>query len=139
MGKYSDFSRERFALMLTHYRTQQGLNQQELAKLVGRSAPTISVYESAERDPSCATYTDLANALNIDPIQFFINDNALALLQSNDIMFSEDDVVSGSRMQLIAEISVKLRSLSDNELLALNIVIDSMTGHNKQLIKTEKK
>lgn len=139
MGKYSDFSKERFAKMLAQYRIDCGLSQLDLAKKVGMSGPTISCYEAGERDPKCSVYVKLAEALGIDPIQFFINDNVLNLINNNDRLFSATDGSSyGQREQLISEMTLKLRGLSDHELHALNIVIDSMTGHGKLLFEARK-
>ena len=135
MGKYSEFTKERFAEKLEYYRKAKGLTRAELAQKTNMSPPAITYYERGERDPKLSVFCDLANALNLDdPILFFVNDGVSNLLKNNDYLFSDNkDVVSGDREQLISEMAVKARSLTQQELLALNIIIDSMTGHNKLL------
>ncbi len=130
MEKYSHFNLEHFGNKLSFYRKQKDMTQAELAKRLDVSATTINFYEKGRRDPGCSTYLDLANLLGIDPIQFFIDDKAFNLLMANDNLFDINKPTS-EKERLIAGLYIKLRSLNEQELKALNIVLDSMIGQNK--------
>jgi len=59
-------------------------SQKDLAKLAGIAPRTIMNYESGERIPKQrVTYTQLANALNIDE-QILIDDNTEFVLKANE-------------------------------------------------------
>ena len=54
------------ATIVTRRRTEMGLSQTALAKIVGVSQPVIARVESAEHNPTLETLVRLANALDIE-------------------------------------------------------------------------
>lgn len=127
MGKYSNFSRDHFASMLTYYREMARLTRMELANKIGVAPSTITCYEQGNREPKIETYNSLANVLKIDPIQFFISDNALEVLTGDErLALKSEKTVSGDTDGFIADIAVKMHKLSGFELQALSVLVDSL-------------
>ncbi len=56
---------------LRQIRRSRDLTQEQLAELVGLSANFISLIENGDAAPSFATIEKLAQALNVEPTDFF--------------------------------------------------------------------
>lgn len=140
MGRYSEFSRSQFSAMLEYYRTKKGLTRAELAQKADLSAPAITNYEKGDREPTLSKFNDLADALGLaDPILFFVNDNVKSLLSNNYALVSNDNKpASDDRNLMLAELIDKLHILSNQELSALNVIVESMTKSVPQPAGTEK-
>ena len=70
----------KFGQKLKILREEQGLTQDDLAKMVGVSSKTISRYESGESNPRYPRiYDDLAEALKIDKLELLSNEDAFVL------------------------------------------------------------
>lgn len=130
MGKYSDFSLEHFSNSLRYIREERHMAQGDLARATGLNQASISAYERGTRDPKLSVYCTLADALRIDPIEFFINDATAEVLRANDniIMLaqSSDGTYSSNRDKEITNLSRQLRNLGDEEFDALTVVIKAM-------------
>ena len=55
-----------FKEMLKYFRMRDGLSQRSLAKRLGLSASTISMYEVGEREPDFETEEKIADFFNVD-------------------------------------------------------------------------
>ena len=55
-----------FSLKMKHRREQRGLSQDDLAKLVGVTRPTIANYEAGECEPTLLVAVKIAKVLNIN-------------------------------------------------------------------------
>src|SRR5690554_4468650 len=70
----------KFGQKLKILREEQGLTQDDLAKMVGMSSKTISRYESGESNPRYPRiYDDLAKALKIDKLELLSDEDAFVL------------------------------------------------------------
>ena len=70
----------KFGQKLKILREEQGLTQEDLAKMVGVSSKTISRYESGESNPRYPKiYDGLAQALEIDKHELLSNEDAFVL------------------------------------------------------------
>lgn len=70
----------KFGQKLKILREEQGLTQDDLAKMVGVSSKTISRYESGESNPRYPRiYDDLAKALKIDKLELLSDEDAFVL------------------------------------------------------------
>ena len=70
----------KFGQKLKILREEQGLTQDDLAKMVGVSSKTISRYESGESNPRYPRiYDDLAKALKIDKPELLSDEDAFVL------------------------------------------------------------
>lgn len=63
--------REQVGGLIRHHRDRAGLNQTEVADLIGVAQETISRIERGSLAPSFETLADLANALKVDVRDFF--------------------------------------------------------------------
>lgn len=96
------------------YRKALGLTQKELAEKIGVKAQTIQKYESGQIDISVTMVKKIATALCVDPI---------------DILGMRDTIVNDNK---IAELMVKMGSLSDAEIDSLKIIVDSMNNNRRK-------
>ena len=60
-------ARQHFATRLRSIRLEQGLTQEQLAEIIGKTTEHISFLERAERSPSFELILDLAHALGVSP------------------------------------------------------------------------
>lgn len=60
-------------------RKKQGLTQAQLAEMVGVEQPTVQRWETGKREPDFEALQQLANALGIEPSEFFDKDVAVPL------------------------------------------------------------
>ena len=130
MGKYSDFSTEQFRNSLRFMREERHMAQGDLARATGLNQGSISAYECGSRDPKLSVYCKLADALKIDPIEFFINETTAELLHANDKIIMQANSPGGSgaskRDIEITNLSRLLRNLGDEQFNAIRIVIEEM-------------
>ena len=82
-----------FKDMLKYLRTRDGYSQMELAKKIGVSKSTISMYELGNREPDFETLETIADLFNVDmnfllgkttsenENSYYINDDARALAE----------------------------------------------------------
>lgn len=63
---------EKFALNLKHLREKANLTQEELASRAGLHRTYVGSVERGERNISLRNVERLAKALNIDPVQMFM-------------------------------------------------------------------
>jgi transcriptional regulator with XRE-family HTH domain len=54
------------AIKVIAYRAQHGLSQAQLARLIGMRQPHVARLEAGDHEPSLATLSRLADALNLD-------------------------------------------------------------------------
>ncbi len=64
---------ERFRLLLVEARQTAQLTQIELAKKLARPQSYVSKYERGERRLDVVEFLDVAQALNVDPLEFIAN------------------------------------------------------------------
>ncbi len=64
---------ERFRLLLVEARQTAQLTQVELAKKLARPQSYVSKYERGERRLDVVEFLDVAQALNVDPLEFIAN------------------------------------------------------------------
>lgn len=64
---------ERFRLLLVEARQTAQLTQVELAKKLARPQSYVSKYERGERRLDVVEFIDVAQALNVDPLEFIAN------------------------------------------------------------------
>ena len=64
---------EQFRLLLVEARQTAQLTQVELAKKLARPQSYVSKYERGERRLDVVEFLDVAQALNVDPLEFIAN------------------------------------------------------------------
>ena len=67
-------SRQKLGEKIKKYRLMRGLTQQELAEMIGTTAPTISKYEKGQRGVDFDMLANIAEALQV-PISAFFEDS----------------------------------------------------------------
>lgn len=77
-----------FKDMLKYFRMRDGLSQSELAKKLGLSASTISMYEVGKREPDFETEEKIADFFNTDLVTLRGRDSET----SNIPVLSEEDL-----------------------------------------------
>ena len=65
MGKSGQWSKEVFARNLKYYMDREGINQQEMAKIVGVSAPALCEWLNAKKYPRIDKIEIIANYFGI--------------------------------------------------------------------------
>jgi len=65
--------KKKFGERVRHYRKLNGLSQEQIAESIGMSPNTISYIENGKNNISFAKIPVLANILNIQPYQLFID------------------------------------------------------------------
>lgn len=97
-------------------REQLGLTQQELGDALGMNKSTIGRYEKGQISTiKCPILQSIAYALNVDP-------NWLAL--KSDKMIKEAAPADDGKSDALKNIIVKIRKLSDEDLVRLDDYID---------------
>lgn len=107
--------KRRIAIKLKVARKQRGLNQDELAELIGRSVDAVSNIERAKNLPSLDTLDVIAAKLEIPIAEFF----EAARGRGKQ---------AGKRLVLLAELSGIGRSLSDRD---LEIAVQQLKAFNR--------
>ena len=93
----------KFADRLKELRISKGLSQKELAKLMGVSSSTISMYEQDQREPSFEIEERIADYFNVDLDYLRGGSNSTTKIISGDAhlllhIFGELDEVSRSAL-----------------------------------------
>jgi transcriptional regulator with XRE-family HTH domain len=77
---------------LTAYREKNKITQVELAELLGVNQCTVSYYERNSRHIKNSTILQIAETLNINPLELFINDDGKNLIELGiQVDFFPDD------------------------------------------------
>lgn len=104
-----------FIKNLREYRKERGFSQEKLAELCHCATPTIGCIETNQQSPSFEMIEKLANALQINPADFFIRD-ASKFSQKEEFpdifsisqkLNSLPEIPKSSIIQLISDLSEK--------------------------------
>lgn len=101
--------RARFGSLVKTHRVRLGLTQEALAERASISTDMVSKIEGGNSGARFGVITQLAEALGVDPAELFTPDLPDGQLQRSTLI----------------EITSRLASISDNELLWLRGVIDA--------------
>lgn len=88
---------------LKRLRTKQGLSQEVLAEYSGTSKNYISQLETASRFPSPRLIDVLAAALQVEPVQFFVDENEQTLMAIKQELIEELTVQSSQTIKKTVE------------------------------------
>ena len=79
-----DLKKNRIGENIKFYRLQKGMNQQELAKLVGVTATTLSKMEYGQSSIKLDTLAEIAKVLGVVPEKLLFSTDAMVL--NSDIL-----------------------------------------------------
>jgi transcriptional regulator with XRE-family HTH domain len=101
--------RRRFGQLLAAHRRRRGWTQEKLAEEAGLSPDTIAKVETGQTGARFPVIERLAQALDVDPAEFFTNEFAAGKLRRGSMM----------------ELSNRLAAMSDAEILWITGIIDA--------------
>ena len=76
--------KEDIAVRIRTMRRSRGLTHEELAKMIGQSASSISMYENGRREPNFETLESIADVFNVPLVSLMIDpDSELSEVEKN--------------------------------------------------------
>lgn len=82
-----------FADNIKRLRLQDGLLQAQLAKALGVSKSTVSMWETGERTPTLETLEEIADYFNVDLNTLWADDKKPATIEGDGLTAEEQEVI----------------------------------------------
>jgi transcriptional regulator with XRE-family HTH domain len=117
--------RKRFGELLAAHRRRRGLTQEDLAEAAGLSVDMISKIEVGATGARFPSIERLAQAVQVDPAELFTS-----------------DLPKGSMNRgAFGEISTKLSSLSESDLVWISALLDValLRGHDQSIARSKRR
>ena len=84
-------SKNSIGLRIRTMRLSRGMTQADLAKSIGQSQSSITMYETGRREPDFETLEALADVFNVPLISFVDGNGILSVSHSGSKLVSEDE------------------------------------------------